>query len=768
MTRLNRIAVLGNYLPRQCGIATFTTHLSESISSEFPLVNCFVLAMNDSDRRYAYPEMVRFEIEAANISSYHRAADFLNVGDVDLVSVQHEYGIFGGKAGSHVLAMLRELRMPIVTTLHTVLASPNRLQRLAMDEITQISERVVVMSEYGATLLQEVHGVSEERIDVIPHGIPNLPDAVRSKNKLGVEGKSVILTFGLLAPDKGIEGVIDALPAILAQYPHALYIILGVTHPHVKEKNGEAYRVMLENRAARLGVDSSVVFHNRFVSQAELNSFISAADIYITPYLNPEQITSGTLAYALGSGKAVISTPYAYARELLADGRGVLVPWPKDDHEGISNAVIGILGNENRRATYRKLGTAYGQKMRWPSVARAYMTSFEKALTSKARHLQTTFHVQTLADRPIGLPEVKLDHLTLLSDDTGILQHAAFSIPRYDDGYCLDDNARAFLLTSLIEEIGDINVKTTRVLASRYLAFMVHAFDNSSGRFRNVMSYSRQWLDSHGSEDSHGRALWALGSVIGHADAPGRRNLADTLFHSALPAISFFTSPRAWAYALLGMDEYLCIFGGDRDVELLYRENSLKLFDLYQRNSTPEWPWFEERATYCNARLSQALLLSGARMEHSAMIKAGVQSLEWLSEIQTSRQGEGCFAPIGSNGFYQKGGTSAAFDQQPVEVCAMISACLTATVVTGEGHWMTKAQNAFNWFLGQNRLQQPLYDASTGGCRDGLHADRPNENQGAESTLSFLMALCEMRAATLIRQPNIIESTGSQSTETNL
>jgi glycosyltransferase involved in cell wall biosynthesis len=748
-TSLRKIAMLGNHLPRRCGIATFTTHLSEAISVEFPVLECLVLAMNDADRHYAYPERVRFEIAAANISSYQRAADFLNVGDVDLVSVQHEYGIFGGKAGSHVLALLRDLRMPIVTTLHTILAEPDQLQRLAMDELTRLSERVVVMSNDGATLLRQVHDVPDEKIDIIPHGIPSLPAAKRSKDQLGVTGRTVILTFGLLSPDKGIEHVIDALPAILQRYPDALYIVLGATHPHVKDSDGEAYRGMLENRAHRLGVDSSVMFHDRFVSQQELTRFLSAADLYITPYLNPEQITSGTLAYALGSGKVVLSTPYSYARELLSQGRGILVPWPKDEPEGIANAVIGVLGNEKQRAELRQAGTAYGRSMLWPAVACSYVKSFEKARRDHAQQLQTTFRAQTLADRPLGLPEINLQHLGLLTDDTGMLQHAVFGVPRYEDGYCLDDNARALRLTALIEDTGAEDVKTVRALASRYLAFISHAYDVDSGRFRNFMSYSRQWIDGPGSEDCHGRALWALGSVIGHSDAPGQRNLADSLFRAALPAVRGFTSPRAWAYALLGMDEYLRAFRGDRDVQTLRRQLAEQLFELYQQASTSAWPWFEDRATYCNARLSQALLLCGSRMAHGEMTAAGLLSLEWLAEIQTSASGDGCFAPIGSNGFYQRGGAKAAFDQQPVEVCAMVSACLVARQVTGAEHWQLKARNAFDWFLGQNRLQRPLYDAATGGCRDGLHPDRPNENQGAESTLSFLMALLELRAATL-------------------
>lgn len=754
---LRKLAMLGNHLPRQCGIATFTTHLSHAINAEFPALECFVLAMNDPEQMYAYPECVRFEIPSGNLASYRRAADFLNVGDVDLISVQHEYGIFGGKAGGHVLALLRDLRMPIVTTLHTILAKPSHAHHLVMNELAQLSERLVVMSRAGATLLQDVYGVPDSKIDIIPHGIPSLPPARRSKSQLGVEGKSVILTFGLLSPDKGIEHVIDSLPAILERFPETIYIVLGATHPHVKSGSGEAYRVMLENRAHRLGVDSSVLFHNRFVSQEELNSFLSAADIYVTPYLNPEQITSGTLAYALGSGKIVISTPYSYARELLADDRGILVPWPDSDPRGIANAVIGVLGNEKQGAELKRRGTAYGRDMLWPSVARSYVRSFERAREDHAQQLQTAFRAQTLADRPLGLPEVSLKHMILMSDNTGILQHAVFCIPRYEDGYCVDDNARALLLTALIDDTGGEDVNTVRTLLSRYLAFVSHSYDTSTGRFRNFMSYSRLWVGAPGSEDCHGRALWALGTLISHSEAPGRRNLADSLFHAALPVVKHFTSPRAWAYTLLGIDEYLRVFSGDRDVQAIRIYLAEKLFALYVRTSTPNWPWFEDRATYCNARLSQALVLSGSQMMHEKMTAAGLHSLSWLSEIQTSQSGDGNFAPIGSNGFYQRGLVKADFDQQPVEVCTMVSACLTAWRVTRDKSWTAKARNAFGWFLGQNRLQQSLYDAATGGCRDGLHADRPNENQGAESTLSFLMALLDLRSITQVNHLNHTE-----------
>jgi glycosyltransferase involved in cell wall biosynthesis len=739
---IRTIAMLGSHTPRQCGIATFTADLTDSVA-ELSGLDCFVLAMNDGGRRHAYPARVRFEISENDAMSYRRAADFLNVNAVDVVCVQHEYGIFGGKAGSHVLALLRELRMPIVTTLHTILAAPAPAQRGVMDEIAELSERVVVMSAYGATLLRDVYGVADHKIDLIPHGIPSVPSATRSKDQLGVEGKHVILTFGLLSPDKGIEHVIDALPAILARHPETVYLVLGATHPHVKEQQGETYRLMLELRAQRLGVDSSIIFHDRFVSLGELVEFLSAADIYVTPYLNPAQITSGTLAYAVGAGKAVISTPYLYARELLADGIGILVPFK--DPEAIAREVVDVLGNDAKRLALSERAAARGRSMRWPAVASRYMESFEHARTEHAKRRRTAFQARTLAKRPIELPEINLEHVILMSDQTGMLQHALFNVPQYDDGYCLDDNARALLLMALVEDAGTEEGRTVRALAARYLAFVSHAFNPAHARFRNFMSYSRQWLEERGSEDSHGRALWALGTVVGRSGDPGKQTLGGQLFHAALPSVAAFTSPRAWAYTLLGIDEYLRAFEGDSSVQAVRTLLAERLLDLFRRTSVSKWPWFEDRVTYSNARLPQALIVSGAWLQNEEMSDAGTRSLQWLADIQCSE--DGYFTPIGSNGFYRRGAPKALFDQQPVEACAMVSACLEAARATGEARWAQHARRAFGWFLGQNHLQQSLYDPTTGGCRDGLHADRVNENQGAESTLSFLLALAEMRSA---------------------
>ena len=741
--QIRRFATLGNHLPRHCGIATFTTHLTDALVEQLPEADGFVVAMNDAGRHHAYPSRVRFEIGEADLGSYRRAADFLNVNQVDVLSVQHEYGIFGGKAGAHLLELLRALRMPIVTTLHTILSEPNPSQRTVLEELVRLSERVIVMSESGAELLKRVHGIPADQIDLIPHGIPDVPVDSGSKERLGLAGKTVILTFGLLSPDKGIEYVIDALPDILAANSETVYVVLGATHPHVVEREGEAYRLMLESRGRHLGVGGSMIFHNRFVSQAELTEFLSAADIYITPYLNAEQITSGTLAYAVGAGKAVISTPYIYARELLADGRGVLVPWR--DSSAIAREVVGLGHDEVRYRTMCARAAAHGREMTWPAVARQYVESFSRALSSESRRRRTSFQAQTLASRPAGWPEIDLRHVRTLTDDTGILQHAVYSVPRYEDGYCLDDNARALLLTTLLEEAGTEDPAAVRVLASRYVGFVNYAFDRSSGRFRNFLSYGRHWLEPHGSEDSHGRALWALGAVVGRAGDPGRHSLAGDLFHAALPAVAAFTSPRAWAYVLLGIEEYLRAFQGDSSVESLREDLTTRLFGLWQRSSGRDWSWFEDSVTYCNARLSQALIVSGARMHRTDVVDGGLRSLDWLVSLQLSPEGD--FAPIGCNGFLARGGAAAAFDQQPVEACTVTSACLTAYGVSGDARWMDAGVRAFDWFLGQNALQQWLYDPSTGGCRDGLHADRANRNQGAEATLSFLLALCEMRAA---------------------
>ncbi len=741
---LHRIAFVGNYSPRQCGIATFTTDLCESIVGAYPEITCIAIPVNDVDEGYTYPSRVRFELTEKDIESYHRAGDFLNVNNVDLVCLQFEYGIFGGKAGSHILALLRDLRMPIVTTLHTILQDPDPDQRRVLEQVAAMSDRLIVMSERGAEFLQTIYGVQADKIDFIPHGIPDVPfvDPNFHKDIFGVEGKTVLLSFGLLSPNKGIENVISALPAILEKYPNVVYIVLGATHPNVIRNDGETYRLSLQWLAREKHVEGQVVFYNRFVNLEELIEFIGATDIYITPYLDPAQIVSGTLAYTVGAGKAVISTPYWYAQELLSDGRGVLVPFR--DPVALADQVIDLLGNEAKRHAMRKKAYLYGLTMVWPKVAKSYMKSFERARAERRHFTPPLFQIKPLDKRPGELPPLKLDHLQRLTDDTGILQHAFFTIPNYEEGYTTDDNARALMVSTLLQELGNGKVFE---LTFRYLAFLWYSFNSKTGRFRNFMDYQRNWLEESGSDDSHGRALWALGTVLGRATAAKLPSIAGRLFEQALPAILLMSSPRAWAFALIGIHEYLQRFEGDRMARQVVEELSGRLLALYRRNNSEDWHWFEESLSYCNAALPHAMLLSGGSIPNSEMIQVGLESLRWLADLQRANTESGHFVPIGSNGFYPRGGEQARFDQQPVESQAMVSACLEAYVKAKDLYWRKEARRAFEWFLGRNDLNVSVYDPTTGGCRDGIHPDRVNENQGAESTLSFLHSLLELRLA---------------------
>lgn len=739
---INRIAFIGNYLPRQCGIATFTTDLCESIAEEYSGTTCIALPVNDNAAGYTYPAHVRFELTEKDIESYRRAADFLNINNVNLVSLQFEYGIFGGKAGSHIIALLRELRMPIVTTLHTILHDPDPDQRRVLEEVAALSDRLVAMSERGSEFLQEVYHIAPDKIDFIPHGIPDVPfvDPSFNKDLFGVEGKIVLLSFGLLSTNKGIETVISALPAIRGRYPDIVYIVVGATHPHVIQQEGETYRLSLQWLAQQKGVESNVIFYNRFVSSEELVEFISAADIYITPYLNEAQIASGTLAYTLGAGKAVISTPYWYAEEMLAEGRGVLVPF--QDPAALAEQVINLLNNGAERHAMRKRAYMYGRTMVWQKVAQRYMESFKRARAERRHYIPPNFSVKALDKHPWELPPLKLDHLQNMTDETGMFQHALFTVPNYSHGYTTDDNARALLVSALLEDLGN---NEGLKLSSRYLAFLGYAFNNKTGRFRNFMNYQHNWLEENGSDDSHGRALWALGAVLNRFNIPAIQSMAGRLFEQSMPAIINTTSPRAWAFAILGIHEYSQKFAGDRRASQLSEELAGRLLVLYQNHRSDDWHWYEEALTYCNAALPHALLICGQSISNKIMTEAGLESLSWLASIQRSDPGH--YVPIGSNGFYQNGGERARFDQQPVEAQTMVSACLEAYRITADKRWHKEARRAFEWFLGRNDLNIPIYDPTTGGCRDGLHSDRANENQGAESTLAFLQSLLELRLA---------------------
>jgi len=741
ITQIKKVAFLGDYLPRKCGIATFTSDLRAAVAAEYPDVESFVTPVNDLPQGYEYPDEVRFEFAEGDLDSYRRTADYLNFSNADVVCLQHEYGIYGGPAGSFILALLRHLRIPVVTTLHTVLEQPDTQQRRVLQELGSLSSRLVVMSERGRKMLKEVYGIPDEKIDLIPHGIPDLPfvDSNFYKDQFGVEGKQVLLTFGLLSPNKGIENVLRALPEVVKKFPDLIYIILGATHPNLVREHGEAYRLSLERLAQDLGIKRHVSFYNRFVEFEELKAFLGVADIYVTPYLNVAQSTSGTLAYAFGSGKAVISTPYWHAHELLDDGRGVLVPF--NDTKAMAAAILDLLGDETKRHAMRKRAYLAGRDMTWSKTAQHYMESFEKARRSPTSFSIRRLEVRTLADENLELPAISLDHLNRLSDTTGIMQHAIYSFPDFSHGYCTDDNARALILTVLLEDL-ELEARELTRLGEIYASAIQYAFNPDLKRFRNFMGFNRTWLEPAGSEDSHGRALWALGTCVGRSRHRDLQVWAAQLFERALPAVLDTSSPRTWALTLLGIYEYFRRFNGDRVAAGVRDTLTKRLVDLFEANSTEDWPWFEDSVTYANALLPHVLILSGRWAENARAFEIGLKSLRWLASVQKSPRGD--FRPIGSNGFYPRGGKPAEFDQQPIEAHCMVSACLEAYRSTNDATWHEEARLAFEWFLGRNDLGISLYNPTTGGCCDGLHMDRVNLNQGAESTLAYLMALSEM------------------------
>jgi glycosyltransferase involved in cell wall biosynthesis len=749
-TRLpTRIAVVGNYLPRHCGIATFTTDLCSAISAEYGTARLLALPVNDTEDGYDYPSRVRWSLAQDNLKSYQEAAEFLNFNNIDMLCLQHEYGIFGGPAGSHILHLLRGLKMPVVTTLHTVLREPDPNQLMVMEEIAELSDRLIVMSQLSSQFLQEIFKVPGSKIDMVPHGVPDLPflDPNFYKDRFGVEGKAVLLTFGLLSPNKGIENVIQALPDILSKHKNVVYIVAGATHPHILRREGDKYRASLQALAKELGVESQVIFHDRFVSPEEMVEFIGAADIYITPYRHEAQVVSGTLAYAMGAGKAIISTPYWHAIELLDDRRGSLVPFQNPG--AIAHKTIELLDTPAIRHAMRKRAYLFAREMVWKRAAHGYMESFARVRSDRMASPKVQFSARMTEKSLDQLPELKLDHLIRMTDGTGMLQHAIFTIPNRREGYTTDDNARALIFATLLGQVekrqgGKVDA-STEASALCYSAFLENAFNPVKARFKNFLRYDRRWNESIGSEDSHGRALWALGTVLGRSQDHGLRGAAGRLLECSLPAVVEFSSPRAWAYALLGIQEYLTSYPGDRDAQKSRSVLSLRLLEMYESVRRPDWKWFENVLAYGNARLPQALLLVGSDCSDDRMVSAGLESLDWLLETQHCAINRH-FVPIGSQGFYHHNGEKARFDQQPVEAAGAVSACLQAYQMTGDSRWRKEAWSAFNWFLGDNDLQLPLYDSSTGGCRDGLHPDRANENQGAESTLSFLMALLEMRS----------------------
>ncbi|NLA27871.1 MAG: glycosyltransferase, partial [Firmicutes bacterium] len=690
---------------------------------------------------------------------YQRAADFINVSPVEVVCLQHEFGIFGGDDGSYIIHLLRSLKKPVVTTFHTILADPLPGQKKTLSRICELSTLVVVQAQMAVKLLQDVYGIPASKILMIPHGAPDVPflDSSFYKDRFQAEGRILLLTFGLLGPNKGIEYAIAAMEKVAARFPQVLYIVLGATHPEVKRRYGEKYRHHLEQLVREKGLQEQIAFHNQYVSLERLIEFLVATDIYLTPYVNKDQITSGTLAYAIACGKVIVSTPYWYAQELLDEGRGCLVPFR--DSDAMADSLINLLQDRGMRTRMRKLSYQYGRKMIWREVARSYAAAFERALLEYSRTAKKS--VQSLAvTESAVLPEIRLDHLSTLTDDTGLFQHALYTVPDRRHGYCTDDNARALIVTVMNWRL--FKDESILPLFRTYLSFLLHAYNREKERMRNLLSYQRRWLEDVGSEDSQGRTIWALGYTIAYPPDENILGLVTPLFKQCLTPLASFTSPRAWAFAITGIIYYLKRFGGDPEARKLLYKLSGRLYRQLTEYASEDWVWIEEIVTYDNARIPQALIAAGSYLQEEGILQAGLCVLNWLMSIQTDPDG-GQLSLVGNDGWYSRGAEKARFDQQPLDAAALVDACAQAYLATGEPRWQIAMDWSFNWFFGNNDVRQPLYDFSSGGCFDGLMPGGVNLNQGGESTLSLLMSLHRMHLASHQGYTGIDEVAGAAS-----
>ena len=728
--RKHRVAILGNFPPRRCGIATFTADVFASLETS---AECMVIAMREPDDTHEYGAPVSQVIRQNAPEDYLAAARTLNASGVDVVSIQHEFGIFGGVSGEYLLLLLDALKCAVVTTLHTVLKKPNDDQCRVLSAILRRSSRVIVMSDLGRSILIDRYNARPEQVIVVPHGAPDRPyvSPDSAKALFGFDNHEVLLTFGLLSPNKGIESMIRALPEITRACPRALYVILGATHPHQRLRDGENYRESLRDLATDLGVADNVRFIDKYVDQEELLDYLTAADIYITPYLNPAQITSGTLSYAVALGKPVVSTPYWHAEELLADGIGDLVPF--GDTIAMARAVSQLLVDRDRRETLAKRAYARGRDTIWSRSGAAYLAAFQAGIREHAARA-----AQHLSHRVV---EPNFAAIARMSDDCGMFQHAKRSVPDRTHGYCIDDTARALILVLRGARAGIRMTNGARRMES-YAAFVEHAWNPDVGRFRNFMSYDRIWLEARGSEDSTGRAVWCLGETARLSTDAQMRQWALDLAARVVPALHDVSALRASAFCILGLNALL-----EADPSnALYRTTLSRLAAHLHgalMDRKPGWTWFEQTLTYDNARLPEALLVASASLGDPAMRQDALDALRWLVTLSTGAQGE-CL-PAGNRSFHIPFVTPARFDQQPLEAAAMIDACVAALAETGDPVWSEEAARAHAWYSGANVGGASLRAPDGAGCYDGLGEHGPNHNQGAESLLALQFANCAIK-----------------------
>jgi glycosyltransferase involved in cell wall biosynthesis len=735
------IALIGNSLPRRCGLATFTSDCHDALKKRFPEMRIDYYAMDDGADGIAYPPGIH-TIAQNDPIAYSAAARDIEASGAEAIWLQHEFGIFGGPAGGHVLRLLERTTVPVLTMLHTVLETFEPEQERVFRAVVERSSQVVVMAKKAREILLERYGVDNAKVNIIPHGVPDRPyvEPDSMKAAFGLEGRKALLTFGLLAPDKGIDHMIRAMPAIVERHPDASYIVLGATHPNLVRQEGDKLRESLVALAEELGVADNVRFIDRFVDLPELLDRLQATDIYVTPYMNPLQVTSGTLSYAVAMGKPVVSTPYIHATEILADDHGVLVPF--SDSNALAEAVGGLLDDDVARSRHAALAYERGRGMIWNECARKAGGLLARARDSRIAQFPIRHDFALLA------PDISA--VARMSDGTGMMQHGIFSVPDRNHGYCLDDNARALLLMSQAE---DINPVIRDRWTATYAAFVQHAWNPDAGRFRNFMRYDRSWCEEIGSEDSFGRAVWALGVTARDATQQQYRDWAGHLLDQCLPHAGELGSPRARAFVMLGCAALIEVRGNKVPLarELL-EQSGFQLLALLHEARRPDWAWFEAMLAYDNARLPEALLRAGAILQDRAFIECGLATLDWIVTQQTAPDGH--FRAVGSESFGRTYAQPLPFDQQPLEAQGTIEACEAALAVDPALRWHDRAEAAYRWFLGQNDLDQPLATVQDGGCFDGLMPHGVNRNQGAESILALQLASCAMKR--VMQTPKIV------------
>lgn len=748
-----KIAYIGSYPPRECGIGTFTQNLANAMKAKnhngTNYNKSLVIAMNDYDETYAYPPEVKLTINQEQQADYLKAANFINSNGVDICILQHEFGIYGGSGGVYVLPLLHHVKVPILVTLHTILKTPSYTEKAILIEICKMADKVVVMSEMAITFLTSVYNVPKTKIALIAHGVPDFQfDKKQSKAEFKLGKKKVLMTFGFISRNKGIETVIKALPQTIRKHPEILYMVLGKTHPNVLRHSGEEYRNYLQLLITKLKLQDHVLLLNEFIDETELFRYLAACDIYITPYLHETQITSGTLSYAMGAGCAVVSTPYWHAAELLQNGKGRLFNF--NDPDDLAQTLIELLDDPEKLKKIQEKAYQYGRDIKWPKIGEQYLNLARSILKSSRK--KSVNEEGSVID-PLLLPPFSLAHIKRLTDDTGIIQHAKFGIPNLKEGYCLDDNARALLMSLMA-----YNQKKHPLaleLMPIYLSY-IHYMQNENGTFKNFLSFNRNFLDLTGSEDSFGRTIWALGYLMGNAPNDAYYQNGKLVFFLAVPNFEKLKSIRGIANTIIGVCYYLKSNPADEQMVMRLKNLSFKLVTEYENNRTYNWKWFENLLAYDNGILPLSLLHATQILNDPYIKSIALESMEFLTE-QTSKNGY--LSIIGNKKWYVKGEERSMFAQQPVNTLAMVLMYYQAYIITKDKKFLDKLFLSFMWFLGENDLRLSLYDFDTKGCCDGIEEYGINRNQGAESSLAYLIShLTVLQAYDDLYQPKEIKN----------